>query len=385
MRNSSENRILETLPLFVLDRRDLFTIGTLEGRKLREPSKLGDNSDKLHPVTAGRARQKFLPRMFGWHGQKMSPSMAIRIENLNRGRHRSSMYSVPRDRLGRAAPFCPVASHVDLLGDRQSVVDLDAATENLVTAARALGISEEVTNDANLSGEVRIGLTPARAASSPLFEAIPRRQSTRADYKGKVPATTELALLEAAGAGNGVNALLLTDRKQVESIIEYVISANTAQMANRDFLAELKRWIRFNESEALGTRDGLFFRCFGNPSLPHWLGGFLFDVAFSAASENDKYARQMRSSAGVAVFVSEISDKMHWVQAGRRCQHFALQATALGMRIAFVNQPVEVSAVRSQLAAHLGISDRRPDLIVRFGYGAEMPRSLRRPVEEVIA
>src|SRR6266436_4624619 len=54
----------------VLDRRDLFTIGTLEGRKLREPSKLGDNSDKLHPVTAGRARQKFLPRMFGWHGQK---------------------------------------------------------------------------------------------------------------------------------------------------------------------------------------------------------------------------------------------------------------------------------------------------------------------------
>src|SRR5215475_3545068 len=125
MRNSSENRILETLPPFVLDRRDLFTIGTLEGRKLREPSKLGDNSDKLHPVTAGSARQKFLPRMFGWHGQKMSPSMARRIENLNRGRHWSSMSSVPRGRVGRAVPFCPVASHVDLLGDRQGVVDLD--------------------------------------------------------------------------------------------------------------------------------------------------------------------------------------------------------------------------------------------------------------------
>src|SRR5215470_5459254 len=107
MRNSSENRILETLPLFVLDRRDLFTIGTLEGRKLREPSKLGDNSDKLHPVTAARAGQKFLPRMFGWHGQKMSPSIARRIENLNGGRHRSSMSSVPRGRLGRPAPVLP--------------------------------------------------------------------------------------------------------------------------------------------------------------------------------------------------------------------------------------------------------------------------------------
>jgi hypothetical protein len=45
---------------------------------------------------------------------------------VNRGRRRSSMSSEPRGRLGRVAPFCPVASHVDLLGDRQSVVDLDA-------------------------------------------------------------------------------------------------------------------------------------------------------------------------------------------------------------------------------------------------------------------
>jgi hypothetical protein len=58
MRNFSENRILETMPIRRSRRRDLLTIKTLEGRKLREPSKLGDNSDKLHPVTAGRARRE---------------------------------------------------------------------------------------------------------------------------------------------------------------------------------------------------------------------------------------------------------------------------------------------------------------------------------------
>jgi hypothetical protein len=32
----------------------------------------------------------------------------------------------------------------------------------------------------------------------------------------------------------------------------------------------------------------------------------------------------------------------------------------------------------------LGLESGRPDLVVRFGRGAEMPSSLRRPVEAVI-
>ena len=35
---------------------------------------------------------------------------------------------------------------------------------------------------------------------------------------------------------------------------------------------------------------------------------------------------------------------MHWIEVGRACQRFALQATALGLKCAFINQPVEVPA-----------------------------------------
>ena len=64
---------------------------------------------------------------------------------------------------------------------------------------------------------------------------------------------------------------------------------------------------------------------------------------------------------------------------------FALQATALGIRNAFLNQPVEVTKLRPKFAKSLGLDeDSRPDLIVRFGKGPEMPRSLRRPLEEVL-
>lgn len=49
-----------------------------------------------------------------------------------------------------------------------------------------------------------------------------------------------------------------------------------------------------------------------------------------------------------------------------------------------INQPVEVPALRPQIVAELGLGSQRPDLIVRFGRGPAMPRSLRRPLSAVI-
>jgi hypothetical protein len=69
---------------------------------------------------------------------------------------------------------------------------------------------------------------------------------------------------------------------------------------------------------------------------------------------------------------------------GQPFQRFALKATALGLRHAHVNQPVEVPAVRQKLARWLGAPDTRPDVVVRFGYAAPLPMSLRRPVAMVL-
>jgi hypothetical protein len=108
-------------------------------------------------------------------------------------------------------------------------------------------------------------------------------------------------------------------------------------------------------------------------------------MVFRTGGENDKYARQIRSSSGIAVFVSAKDDREHWVRAGRACQRFALKTTALGIANAFVNQPVEVPALRGEFARWLGLgADERPDLVVRFGHAPALPMSLRRPVDEVV-
>ena len=155
-------------------------------------------------------------------------------------------------------------------------------------------------------------------------------------------------------------------------------------MADAAFVKELKDWIRFNGADAVRTRDGLYSASSGNPNIPSWIDDLAFRWVFTPKGENDKYARQVRSSAGIAVFVGQSAYKMHWVDVGRCYERFALQATALGIRNAFVNQPVEVAALRPLFAAAMGLTGQRPDLVVRFGRGQTLPRSLRRPVAAVL-
>jgi hypothetical protein len=61
-----------------------------------------------------------------------------------------------------------------------------------------------------------------------------------------------------------------------------------------------------------------------------------------------------------------------------------LLSNILGIRNAFLNQPVEVARVRPAFAEWLGLRNQRPDLVVRFGRGPRLPVSLRRPVRAVL-
>jgi hypothetical protein len=267
--------------------------------------------------------------------------------------------------------------------DHHVFVSLGCAVENLTHAALAHGLHAEARFDGT-RGAIHVALAPTQAQESPLFQAIAPRQCTRGDYDGQALSSDDLKLLERAGTTRGVRILLLTERAAMERVLEYVVQGNTAQLADPAFVKELKTWIRFNGADAARARDGLFSVSSGNPAIPGWLGDLAFGWFFTAKGENDKYARQIRSSAGIAVFVGEAADPAHWVEVGQAYERFALQATALGIRNAFLNQPVEVAAVRSPFAAALGLPAQRPDLVVRFGRGPTLPPSLRRPVEAVM-
>ncbi|MBK9439843.1 MAG: Tat pathway signal protein [Comamonadaceae bacterium] len=267
--------------------------------------------------------------------------------------------------------------------DHHLFESLGCAAENLVQAALAHGLRAQARFDAKRDA-VSVSLSPVPAQTTALFNAITSRQCTRGDYDGKPVSAAESGLLEKTGSSNNVRLLMMTERSATERVLEQVVAANTAQMADPAFVKELKAWIRFNAADAVRTRDGLFSATTGNPNIPGWLGQRAFGWLFTTKSENDKYARQIRSSSGIAVFVGQAADKAHWVEVGRCYERFALQATALGIRNAFVNQPVELAATRPDFASAMGLAGQRPDLVVRFGRGPAMPQSLRRSVNAVL-
>ena len=270
--------------------------------------------------------------------------------------------------------------------DHHLYVTLGCAVENLVVAANASGRPADVAiRDEGTAGtSIRVALGRGATSDTALRDAIPARQSTRSVYDGRPLTGDELRELERAAARPGVDVVFFTERPELEKALEFIVAGNNAQVDDLAFVRELKAWIRYNPSAALETGDGLFGKCTGNPSVPDWLGPIVFDLAFRKGAEEKKLEKQLRSSAGLAVFAAGEESPAGWIDAGRSFERFALQATALGIRHAHVNMPVEVPSVRPAFADWLGMPGRRPDLVVRFGRAAAMPMSARRPLEDVI-
>jgi hypothetical protein len=275
--------------------------------------------------------------------------------------------------------------------DHHLYVSLGCAAENLALAARRHGRDcallprsdgDGTTIDCMLDATRH---SPADARDRTLFAAIPLRQSTRSVYDGSPVSAADLAQLADAARIEGVELILITEPAKREAVLAQVIAGNSAQMDDPAFIEELRQWIRFDAASALQLRDGLFAACSGNPVLPDWLGRRMFGLVFRKPSENDKYAAQVRSSAGIAVFVGARADHEHWIRVGRSFQRFALQGTSMGLRHAHINQPVEVPAIRGEFARWLGVGERRPDLVIRFGRAPELPMSMRRSVAAVLA
>ena len=137
--------------------------------------------------------------------------------------------------------------------DHRLFISLGCAAENLVQAALSHGLSGVVDVDGSRVDAIRMGLEPTKAFASSLFDAIPRRQCTRAEFDGRPLSSEDLRLLERAGTGVGVRMLVLSEKSAMEKVLEYVIVGNSAQMADAAFVAELTAWIRFSDASMVRT------------------------------------------------------------------------------------------------------------------------------------
>jgi hypothetical protein len=266
--------------------------------------------------------------------------------------------------------------------NRELWISLGCALENLLVAARATGYAAQVAYP-DAADFVSVRLAADTPQSSPLFDAIPLRQTTRSVYDGRSASTADLNTVQSLPLEPGIALRFLTAPAEMETALEYINEGNLHQYANRAFMDELISWLRFNKKEAIATLDGLYSRCSGNPAVPRWLGQ-MFVAGTKPQQQADADAEKLRSSAGAVVIGSNRDDKAAWVRAGQVYERLALQMTDLNVKSALLNQPIEVVELRAEFQTAIGLGASRPQLLVRFGYADALPRALRRPLADVL-
>ena len=270
--------------------------------------------------------------------------------------------------------------------DRALTIACGAALENLVIAARHFGrrlIVEELPSaDSDHLATLSLnGAVESDALNEELFEALPRRRTTRVKFEDRVlPEKLRRACLELSRERD-VELSLVIDTAERSKVADLVARGDEAQFADPRFRRELAAWVHSRRS---ASQDGMSGSSFGMPDILSPIGGLVirtFDIGKGvAAGDRDKI---LNGSPLLAIFTTQNDRPSDWLATGRALARVFLKVTAAGATAAFLNQPIEVAELRPRLRRVIDTSFM-PQLLMRFGYGPSVCRTARRPVDDVI-
>jgi hypothetical protein len=266
-------------------------------------------------------------------------------------------------------------------------ISLGCALENLLIAAKQKAYKCNVQYPENSASSIIIELTKddtGKVVPDILFDAISKRQVMKIKYNDKLLSDDVLKQLGSCFNFEGISLRILDGNKNFEKIIPLIIEANNLQFNNKDFLSELVHWIRFSKNEAEKQKDGIWAATMGMPGLGRFFGSLVLKNFVTAKSEEKRLNDLLENTKGLAIFISDKYDAEAWVKTGQAFQRFGLTATHLGVSHAHLNMPCEEIVVRQKLAKVLGIENKHPLLLIRYGYSDTMPYSYRRSFDEVI-
>jgi len=175
---------------------------------------------------------------------------------------------------------------------------------------------------------------------------------------------------------------VVSDSDSKHRIAELVADGDRRQMADRRFRRELAAWLRPNTSSA---PDGLRGHGFGFPDIMSHLGPLVmrtFDLGNSQAAKDEEIAA---GAPALVVVCTDRDDPEAWLATGQALARLLLRVHASELWASYLNQPIEVEELRSELADLLGDCPQ-PQLLLRLGHagrrrshspGARRPMSWR--------
>ncbi len=267
-------------------------------------------------------------------------------------------------------------------------ISLGCALENIIIAASKRGYGSKVIYPADANSGITVKLNYVDADSNiedNLFDYIAKRQVNRSKYSDKKINDEKVEKLKSSFNFEGVSIVVMNGKTNFGKIIPLIIEGNNLQFQNKEFIKELTSWFRYSKSEAEKTRDGLWTAAMGLPNMGKLIGNFVMKNFVSAKSEAKRLADLLENTQGIAIFIADKNDVATWVKTGQAFHRFSLTATMLGISHSHLNMPCEELEVRKKLAKELGVENKHPLLLIRYGYADKiMPYSNRRNVDVVI-
>ena len=289
--------------------------------------------------------------------------------------------------------------------DRELIISCGAALFNLRSALAHFGVWFNISlfpseAEPDLIARVRLaeggkaGGTADRTenpAANPiaknglahLFPAITRRATNRTPFSPIPVPERVVEGLCAEGASEGVAVKAVTDGKERGHVAGLIAEADHIQFADARFRRELAAWIHPQRQRA---RDGMPAYALGVPRLMDFETPITAMVIRTFDVGDGKAAHDAALAAGsplLLCFSTTQDNAPAWLFAGQSLQRVLLQAKLEGYDASYLNQPIEVPALRTQLRDMLQTGPY-PQLLIRVGRGNPVAHTPRRAVEELI-
>jgi len=272
--------------------------------------------------------------------------------------------------------------------DREVIISCGAALFNLRVALAYFNVPVEIaTFPRSLEPDVVARLTfpgsgPALKDLAQLFDSIGKRATNRGPFVAEDVPDAVVAALKSAAEAEGVDVGFARTLAERERLAARIAQADRRQFDDPRFRRELASWIHPSRSY-----DGMPASSQGVAVLTDFTTPIAamvirtFDVGNGVAAAHEQLAR---GSPLLVVLSTPMDNNEAWLAAGLGLQRLLLVATRAGYATSYLNQPIEISELRTQLATEAHTAGY-PQLLLRVGRGFAVPHSPRRPIADVLS
>jgi hypothetical protein len=263
--------------------------------------------------------------------------------------------------------------------DRELIISCGCALFNLRVAAAAANLDTVIESlpdakDADLLARVRITPAAGTQVDSDLNAAMGKRRTYRERFADTAVDPKALRSLVESVITEGATLTVLDTTSQRLGAAALVAEGDAMQWANPSWRRELAAWMHPRR-----RGDGLTLPALAIPVAQ--LVVRTFDMGHGVAAKDRQLADE---SPALAVLSTEADMPRDWLAAGQALQRLLLVGVQLGLQASYLNQPVQLAALRPKLQQLTG----RPgyaQLLLRMGIPNQtVPAAPRRQVVDVL-